>query len=315
MTTPKEFMIRSVPRSGRTAFALFRDSNGLKNILHQNSLLIWILLSVSVHLAGLVWCPGPRLRTFSQPNYLMVDLIYGVTISHSGPLSTPEPAGDKTYIESAKTISEKPETPAPSHHPVKSNSNNKKSTDVSPPKSSIALKPLSKAQGPPAENSMRLVAQGELKASHNTVEPQISSPMQFMGSQEETGSAVNDSAPNEETGLISGQGATGNLAQGGPVGEGAPVDTPLAYGDNPPPPYPSTARRRGWEGEVRLLVNVTATGRVSKVAISQSSGYQILDRAAANSVYRWRFQAAMRNGREVPGQVMVPIRFSIKDTF
>jgi protein TonB len=87
----------------------------------------------------------------------------------------------------------------------------------------------------------------------------------------------------------------------------------MAYGTNPPPPYPTTARRRGWEGEVLLLVNVTAQGEVYNVTVNHSSGYQILDRAALNAVYRWEFQAAQKNGRAVSGQVMVPIRFSIKD--
>lgn len=125
---------------------------------------------------------------------------------------------------------------------------------------------------------------------------------------EGTGSGyATNSDPGTETGSGSGHG------QGGQAGSGSPVETPFAYGSNPPPPYPNTARRRGWEGEVLLLVEVSAAGEVCKIMVSRSSGYRILDRAATNAVYRWKFQAALRNGRAVAGKVMVPIRFSIKD--
>jgi protein TonB len=106
----------------------------------------------------------------------------------------------------------------------------------------------------------------------------------------------------------------GSGAGTGQAGSGSPVETPFAYGTNPPPPYPGTARRRGWEGEVLLLVEVSAKGEVRKITVRSSSGYRILDRAALNAVYRWQFQAARRNGRAVAGKVMVPIRFSIKET-
>ncbi len=315
MATPQGFTTRSVPRSGGTNSTIFRDSNGLKNILHQNGLIIWILLSVSVHLLALTCFPGPRLSTSSKPNYLMVDLIYGVAASQPGPLLPPEPSGNKTNIGSGKQTRRQPESPALRRHPEKTELNTKMPTDISTPTPPVAPEPASKPQAATINNGMRQGAREELKAAPNTVEPQGSSPVPVMESQQGREGAVTGSPPNEGTGLNKGQSVAGNLAQGGLVDTGSPVDTPLAYGDNPPPAYPSTARRRGWEGEVRLLVTVTATGRVSKITIAHSSGYQILDRAAVSSVYRWRFQAAMRNGRKVPGQVMVPIRFSIKDSF
>jgi protein TonB len=80
-----------------------------------------------------------------------------------------------------------------------------------------------------------------------------------------------------------GRGSGSGLGRGGRSGSGSPVETPFAYGTNPPPPYPSTARRRGWEGEVLLLVDVTAQGEVCNVTVSRSSGYRILDRAALNA--------------------------------
>jgi protein TonB len=110
-----------------------------------------------------------------------------------------------------------------------------------------------------------------------------------------------------------GTGTGGGFGGGGSPASGSPVATPLAYGTNPPPPYPVTARRRGWEGKVLLQVEVSADGDVRNVGIEKSSGYTCLDEAARKAVYRWRFKPALRNGRPVPGQVKVPIHFNLKD--
>jgi protein TonB len=44
--------------------------------------------------------------------------------------------------------------------------------------------------------------------------------------------------------------------------------------------YPEEAIRRGWEGNVILLLTLDAGGRVSAVEISRGSGHPILDEAA-----------------------------------
>jgi protein TonB len=110
-----------------------------------------------------------------------------------------------------------------------------------------------------------------------------------------------------------GTGTDGGFGGGGSPASGSPVATPLAYGTNPPPPYPATARRRGWEGKVLLRVEVSASGNVLNVEIEKSSGYAILDEAAQQAVYRWQFKPALQNGRPVAGQVKVPIHFNLKD--
>jgi protein TonB len=88
----------------------------------------------------------------------------------------------------------------------------------------------------------------------------------------------------------------------------------LAYGSNPPPPYPATARRRGWEGKVLLRVEVSARGDVLNVTVEQSSGYDTLDDAARQGAFRWRFRPARLNGRPVPGEVRIPVHFNLKKT-
>ncbi|HWR44886.1 energy transducer TonB [Sporomusa sp.] len=58
------------------------------------------------------------------------------------------------------------------------------------------------------------------------------------------------------------------------------------------PPYPETARSAGQEGTVVLKIQILENGRPGQVSIYQSSGYDLLDDAAAGVVQRWRFVPA-----------------------
>ncbi|WP_083795404.1 energy transducer TonB [Thermosinus carboxydivorans] len=58
------------------------------------------------------------------------------------------------------------------------------------------------------------------------------------------------------------------------------------------PVYPEQARRQGWEGTVRVKIEITAEGRASNVWVVSSSGYEILDNAAVQAVRQWRFVPA-----------------------
>jgi protein TonB len=49
--------------------------------------------------------------------------------------------------------------------------------------------------------------------------------------------------------------------------------------------YPPEAIARGIEGEVRLLVRLSADGAVDDVSIAASSGYPVLDNAAVRAAY------------------------------
>ena len=88
--------------------------------------------------------------------------------------------------------------------------------------------------------------------------------------------------------------------------------TPITA-ENSPPIYPRTARRRGWEGEVLLLVQVNKTGQVLNAQISRSSGHNILDQAALKAVRDWHFHAARLNDQPVKTEVIVPVRSEIQD--
>ncbi|MCA9404098.1 MAG: energy transducer TonB [Candidatus Omnitrophica bacterium] len=87
---------------------------------------------------------------------------------------------------------------------------------------------------------------------------------------------------------------------------------PLAA-QNSPPAYPALAMRRGWEGTVRLSVEVSAAGTVEQVTIAESSGHALLDRSARQTVETWQFQPALRGNRNAASVVTVPVEFRLKD--
>lgn len=82
---------------------------------------------------------------------------------------------------------------------------------------------------------------------------------------------------------------------------------------NPKPSYPPLSRRMGEEGQVVLRVKVGADGLPLDVAVDTGSGSARLDRAALDTVRRWKFVPARRGEEAVAATVLVPIVFSLKD--
>lgn len=76
--------------------------------------------------------------------------------------------------------------------------------------------------------------------------------------------------------------------------------------------YPWVARRRGWEGEVRLAMRVGASGRVSDLRVVGTSGYRVLDRAALRSARHIRKvpdAGRWLHGRSV--DIVVPVEYRL----
>jgi protein TonB len=48
--------------------------------------------------------------------------------------------------------------------------------------------------------------------------------------------------------------------------------------------YPLLARRKGWQGVVRLQLHIEPDGRISRLHVEQTSGYPVLDQAALQSL-------------------------------
>lgn len=90
----------------------------------------------------------------------------------------------------------------------------------------------------------------------------------------------------------------------------APGAVPVPV-QNPSPRYPAEAMRRRESGTVRLRVQVDENGVPRAIEVLSGSGSRALDREAANTVRRWRFLPAQRDGRPVEGSVDVPITFRL----
>lgn len=101
-------------------------------------------------------------------------------------------------------------------------------------------------------------------------------------------------------------------SQMSPVNLVAPVVRAVPrYANNPRPVYPEVARRKGWQGEVRLKVQVTSEGVVGGLTIERTSGYPVLDRSARQTVRLWRFVPARERGMAVACEVIVPVNFQL----
>ncbi len=84
------------------------------------------------------------------------------------------------------------------------------------------------------------------------------------------------------------------------------------YKSNPAPVYPRIAKKRGYHGNVLLLVIVSKQGTAKKVTVSESSGYKLLDQSALKTVKQWYFYPGTKDGEPVEMSVTIPIRFKFK---
>jgi protein TonB len=86
------------------------------------------------------------------------------------------------------------------------------------------------------------------------------------------------------------------------------------YFQNRPPEYPQLARQMRQEGLVILSAEVDQKGMPVKVEVKQSSGYELLDRAALKAVRQWKFQPERIGDIPVKSTVIIPIRFRLEES-
>ncbi|MBI5660270.1 MAG: TonB family protein [Nitrosomonadales bacterium] len=116
------------------------------------------------------------------------------------------------------------------------------------------------------------------------------------------------------------------IAETPPPVVAAPVETPRAlpipdvgpdykasYLNNPRPPYPFAARRMGLQGKVILNVEVLAEGLCGQISVHQSSGHEMLDNAALQTVKTWKFAPARQAGHAVTKWFKIPIQFALNN--
>jgi len=107
--------------------------------------------------------------------------------------------------------------------------------------------------------------------------------------------------------------APAQSAQNSPGQSDREPDYQAAYLNNPSPVYPLVARRMGWQGKVVLNVEVLENGLPGQIMLQQSSGHDVLDNAALNSVRTWRFVPARHGGVPVARRFLVPIPFILQE--
>ena len=98
------------------------------------------------------------------------------------------------------------------------------------------------------------------------------------------------------------------------TGNAAVNHKPRPVAGNPKPHYPLLARNQGIEGRVVINVLVSAQGTVKTISVGQSSGSRLLDKAALQTVKKWRFHPVLHNGKAVPSSETVPVVFKLKDS-
>lgn len=102
------------------------------------------------------------------------------------------------------------------------------------------------------------------------------------------------------------------LAKYPSLSEGEVIFIHPKYAENPKPLYPREARKKGWQGEVILRVEVLSSGLVGQVEVRKSSGHEILDRSALSAVKKWKFFPAKKGENAIPFWVNIPIKFQLQ---
>ena len=159
--------------------------------------------------------------------------------------------------------------------------------------------------------------QQENEAAHEKTNTRLADAQSALRSTEEENEALQrelshakKNAADLKKQLDQAQASKASLDTGNALSDLRPVPT----AGNPKPVYPRMAIRRGIEGEVRLSVSVTALGKVSRISINKPSGSAMLDQAAIDSVRKWQFTPAIRDGVPTAMVVDIPIQFRLIDS-
>ena len=78
------------------------------------------------------------------------------------------------------------------------------------------------------------------------------------------------------------------------------------------PFYPPAARSKGVEGWVDLEFTISPEGIPQDLKVREAQPERVFDRAAIESVRRWRFEPVMRNGAPVEQRAQMRVRFELK---
>jgi protein TonB len=78
--------------------------------------------------------------------------------------------------------------------------------------------------------------------------------------------------------------------------------------------YPVIARRKGWQGVVKLEVHIEANGTITRLQVDETSGYSILDKAAVECLQLASIPDAAYwlHGRAI--DIVVPVEYRLVDS-
>jgi TonB family protein len=75
----------------------------------------------------------------------------------------------------------------------------------------------------------------------------------------------------------------------------------------PAPTYPRAALEQGISGKVILIVDVAADGSVAAARVERADPAGVFDASALETVKKWRFTPAMKDGKPIASRIRVPI--------
>lgn len=213
-------------------------------------------------------------------------------------------ATDPRPATSTATAPDPEPGPEPEAKPVLQPSELKPELEPEPPKAPTKRPTASSTPKPPPEPPRQIIAE----AVEPTGESAEEEPAEEPTSAQATATTIAPTPPiNAGEAASTPAGRETTAATTGEIIEAHPL-----YRENPPPPYPRAAQRRHHQGTVILEVLVNRQGRVEELQVAESSGYPLLDRAAANAVADWRFEPGRRNDQAVASRVLVPVRFALQ---
>ncbi|MHB9134063.1 MAG: energy transducer TonB [Armatimonadota bacterium] len=120
--------------------------------------------------------------------------------------------------------------------------------------------------------------------------------------------------PGREGGWADRPGGSGGVPGGGPGGGGPgmnsmrPTFGAAAIG-GPTPSYPSLAEKENQQGAVIVAVTVNTEGIAIKAAFVQRSNSDVLDNEARRTALKWKYSAAMENGKAINSTIKMKVTF------
>jgi len=78
--------------------------------------------------------------------------------------------------------------------------------------------------------------------------------------------------------------------------------------------YPAIARRKGWQGVVKLELHIESDGQISDLHIDETSGYTVLDEAALQSLKLANIPDAAQWLHGETRDIVVPVEYRLIDS-